>query len=138
MKKISDWAKVLLPLVGSGMVLHYLFLWHERRRGMTRENLGVPVIAIGVPTVVGAAAIVHGTVNALVRILTASKEGSRYGEYIRELDSDSQYELIRELLEPEFGAMFVTPQDMDERICKLSAAIAEGIRRAVERLEEER
>jgi hypothetical protein len=34
--------------------------------------------------------------------------------------------------------MFVTPQDMDERICKLSAAIAEGIRRAVERLEEER
>ena len=39
---------------------------------------------------------------------------------------DSQYELIRELLEPEFGAMFVTPQDMDERICKLSAAIAEG------------
>ena len=62
----------------------------------------------------------------------------RQGEYIRELDSDSQYELIRELLEPEFGAMFVTPQDMDERICKLSAAIAEGIRRAVERLEEER
>ena len=110
----------------------------NHRRGMTRENLGVPVIAIGVPTVVGAAAIVHGTVNALVRILTASKEGSRYGEYIRELDSDSQYELIRELLEPEFGAMFVTPQDMDERICKLSAAIAEGIRRAVERLEEER
>ena len=105
---------------------------------MTRENLGVPVIAIGVPTVVGAAAIVHGTVNALVRTLTASKEGSRSGEYIRELDSDSQYELIRELLEPEFGAMFVTPQDMDERICKLSAAIAEGIRRAVERLEEER
>jgi len=110
----------------------------NHRRGMTRENLGVPVIAIGVPTVVGAAAIVHGTVNALVRTLTASKEGSRYGEYIRELDSDSQYELIRELLEPEFGAMFVTPQDMDERICKLSAAIAEGIRRAMERLEEER
>ena len=26
MKKISDWAKALLPLVGSGMVLHYLFL----------------------------------------------------------------------------------------------------------------
>lgn len=34
MKKISDWAKVLLPLVGSGMVLHYLFLWHERRHAV--------------------------------------------------------------------------------------------------------
>ena len=34
MKRISDWAKVLLPLVGSGMVLHYLFLWHERRHAV--------------------------------------------------------------------------------------------------------
>lgn len=34
MKKISDWAKALLPLVGSGMVLHYLFLWHERRHAV--------------------------------------------------------------------------------------------------------
>ena len=65
---------------------------------MTRENLGVPVIAIGVPTVVGAAAIVHGTVNALVRTLTASKEGSRYGEYIRELDSDSAVTFLGMLL----------------------------------------
>ena len=117
-------------------------------RGVVRESRPDLVIAVDAlaarnvhrlaSTIQGAAAIVHGTVNALVRTLTASKEGSRYGEYIRELDSDSQYELIRELLEPEFGAMFVTPQDMDERICKLSAAIAEGIRRAVERLEEER
>ena len=60
------------------------------------------------------------------------------GEVFGTRASEHQYELIRELLEPEFGAMFVTPQDMDERICKLSAAIAEGIRRAVERLEEER
>ena len=34
MKRISDWAKVLLPLVGSGMILHYLFLWHERRHAV--------------------------------------------------------------------------------------------------------
>mgnify|MGYP000999142171 CR=1 FL=1 len=60
------------------------------------------------------------------------------GEVFGTRASEHQYELIRELLEPEFGAMFVTPQDMDERICKLSAAIAEGIRREVERLEEER
>ena len=34
MKKISDWAKVLLPLVDSGMILHYLFLWYERRHAV--------------------------------------------------------------------------------------------------------
>ena len=54
---------------------------------MTRENLGVPVIAIGVPTVVARGGDRSRTVNALVRTLTASKEGSQYGEYIRELDS---------------------------------------------------
>lgn len=34
MKKISDWAKVLLPLVGSGLVLHYLLLWYDRRHAV--------------------------------------------------------------------------------------------------------
>ena len=72
----------------------------------------------------------------LLKIFTRLYEQD--GEVFGTRASEHQYELIRELLEPEFGAMFVTPQDMDERICKLSAAIAEGIRRAVERLEEER
>ena len=31
---VSAPAISLLPLVGSGMVLHYLFLWHERRHAM--------------------------------------------------------------------------------------------------------
>ena len=35
------------------------------------------------------------------------------GEVFGTRASEHQYELIRELLEPEFGAMFVTPQDMD-------------------------
>ena len=36
MKRISDWAKVLLPLVGSGLVLHYLLLWYwcDRRHAV--------------------------------------------------------------------------------------------------------
>ena len=34
MKKISDWAKVLLPLIGSGLVLHYLLLWSDCRHAV--------------------------------------------------------------------------------------------------------
>lgn len=34
MKKISDWAKVLLPLIGSGLVLHYLLLWYDCRHAV--------------------------------------------------------------------------------------------------------
>ena len=34
MKKISDWAKVLLPLIGSRLVLHYLLLWYDCRHAV--------------------------------------------------------------------------------------------------------
>ena len=33
------------------------------------------------------------------------------------VDVYKRQELIRELMEPEFGPMFVTPQDIDERRC---------------------
>ena len=42
-----------------------------------------------------------------------------------------QYELIRELLEPEFGPMYVTPPDIDQSVQQPSFTISEGIHRAV-------
>ncbi len=46
----------------------------NHRHEMTRDSLGVPVFAIGVPTVVGAAAIVHDTVETLVDTFASSQE----------------------------------------------------------------
>ncbi len=103
----------------------------NHRHGLTRKSLGIPVLSIGVPTVVGAAAIVHDTVAALIQVL-AENEGTRgMGQFIENMESDEQYMLIRELLEPEFGSLFVTPPDIDETIRRLSTAISEGIQRAV-------
>ena len=39
--------------------------------------------------------------------------------------------LITELLEPEFGSLYVTPPDIDERVRQLSFTISEGIHRAL-------
>lgn len=103
----------------------------NHRHSLTKESLGVPVMAIGVPTVVGAAAIVHDTVSALVRVL-AENEGTRgTGSWIEEMDPDGQYQLIRELLEPEFGPLYVTPPDIDQSVKQLSFTISEGIHQAV-------
>ena len=103
----------------------------NHRHSLTRESLGVPVMAIGVPTVVGAAAIVHDTVAALVKVL-AENEGTRgTGSWIEEMDSEEQYQLIRELLEPEFGPLYVTPPDIDQSVKQLSYTISEGIHQAV-------
>lgn len=103
----------------------------NHRHSMTKQSLGVPVVALGVPTVVGAAAIVHGTVEAMIGTLAANETTSGYGRYMEQLDQESQYELIRELLEPEFGAMYVTPQDIDERVKQLSFTVSEGIHLAL-------
>lgn len=91
----------------------------------------MPVVALGVPTVVGAAAIVHDTVETMIDVLSVNDTVADYGRYIEKLDSESQYELIRELLEPEFGPMFVTPQDIDERVKQLSLTVSEGIHKAL-------
>lgn len=99
----------------------------NHRHSLTLESLGVPVMAIGVPTVVGAAAIVHDTVSAMIGALSKSIETKGMGDFIGKLNSDEQYDLIRELLEPEFGPMYVTPPDIDETVKELSFTISEGI-----------
>lgn len=99
----------------------------NHRHSLTKESLGVPVIAIGVPTVVGAAAIVHDTVSALVAALSQNMETKGMGDFIEGISPDEQYDLIRELLEPEFGPLYVTPPDIDETVKELSFTISEGI-----------
>ncbi len=102
----------------------------NHRHSLTLESLGVPVLAIGVPTVVGAAAIVHDTVSALIKALSQSEATRNTGHLMEELDTEEQYELIRERLEPEFGPMYVTPPDIDRRIKELGFVISEGLHQA--------
>ena len=103
----------------------------NHRHSLTKETLGVPVLAIGVPTVVGAAAIVYDTVSALLGVLDSQETTKNVGNWIENMDPEDQYILIRELLEPEFGSLYVTPPDIDQRIKQLSFTISEGIHRAV-------
>lgn len=103
----------------------------NHRHSLTKESLGVPVMAIGVPTVVGAAAIVHDTVSALVGVLAENEHTKGTGSWIEDMDSEAQYQLIRELLEPEFGSLYVTPPDIDQSVKQLSFTISEGIHQAV-------
>ncbi len=51
-------------------------------------------------------------------------------DFLDQLDPDEQYQLICELLEPEFGALYVTPPDIDQTVKRLSYTISEGIHMA--------
>ena len=102
----------------------------NHRHSLTKDSLGIPVLAIGVPTVVGAAAIVHDTVGALVAALKEGG-GAGYGDMVEHMDGRDQYQLIREVLEPQIGPMYVTPHNIDERVENLSFTISEAIHMAL-------
>ena len=99
----------------------------NHRSKLAEDSLGVPVIAIGVPTVVGAATIVFDTVDALIQALSSAKSTEFAAEMIEEMNMEEKHQLIRELLEPRFGPMFVTPKDIDASVKRLSFTISEGI-----------
>lgn len=99
----------------------------NHRIGLTKESVGVPVIAIGVPTVVDAATIVNDTMESLIQAMSTSESLKNVTESLSSFTHGEKYQLIRELIEPHIGTMFVTPKDIDETIKSLSFTISEAL-----------
>lgn len=74
----------------------------NHRRGLNKETLGVPVIAIGVPTVVDAATIVYDVCHDVEKLPNG------------------------------IAGMFVTPKNIDETVKNLSYTISEALNMAFE------
>lgn len=99
----------------------------NHRSGITRETLGIPVIAIGVPTVVDAATIVNDTMENLIQALETSETLKGVGVVLQGYNATEKYELIKELVSPHLNGMFVTPKDIDEMLCRIGDTIASGL-----------
>lgn len=102
----------------------------NHRHALTRETLGVPVIAIGIPTVVDAATIVNDTMENLIEAMEQSDHMKGFGNTWREFDSSEKYQLIRELISPHLNGMFVTPKDIDDTIKRISFTVSEALNMA--------
>lgn len=99
----------------------------NHRHPITCETMGIPVIAIGIPTVVESVAIVQDTMDALVRELSRSDSMKTLRGGWESLDESEHRNLIRELLPARLNTMFVTPKDIDAQIRRMSGVVAEGI-----------
>ena len=97
------------------------------RNAITKETIGVPVIAIGVPTVVDAVTIVSDTMENLLSALETSESLKGVGLVLGGYSEAEKYELIKELIAPNLNSMFMTPKDIDETVKRLSYAISEGL-----------
>lgn len=99
----------------------------NHRNGLTLETLGVPVIGIGVPTVVDAATIVNDTMENLLAALESSEMLKGVGVVLQGYNAAEKYELIKELISPHLNGMFVTPKDIDDTIKRISFTISEAL-----------
>ena len=83
----------------------------NHRNAITKETVGVPVIASGVPTVVDAATIVGDSIE----------------EYVAKCRDEGMRENKEHLIPPYLYGMFVTPKDIDETMERTSYTISEAL-----------
>lgn len=97
------------------------------RKEINQAALGIPVLAIGVPTVVQAGIIANKAINLLAEGLKQPEKGA-----LPYLVSQEQKErVINEILEPFGGNLMVTPKEVDEQVDHTAQIIAKAITLAV-------
>ena len=105
----------------------------NKRMTLNEQTLGIPVIALGVPTVVDAATLINDTMDRMFEEMIAQTEqGSAFYEMLHNMDTDEKYRLIVDILNPYVGNMFVTPKEVDAVVERLANIIANAINIAIQ------
>lgn len=99
----------------------------NHRNAITEETVGVPVLAVGVPTVVDAATIVNDTMENFLAALETSESLKGVGVVMQGYSAAEKYELVKELISPHLNGLFVTPKDIDETVKRISYTISEAL-----------
>ncbi len=105
----------------------------NKRMEISEKTLGIPVIAIGVPTVVDAATMANDTIDLVIdELAKEAKQGSEFYNMLNSIDKNEKQRLIKEVLNPYVGDLMVTPKEVDMIIDSVSKIIATGINLALQ------
>jgi len=100
----------------------------NKRMELSRESLGVPVVAIGVPTVVDAATMANDTIDLVIdNLIKEAKEDAHFYNLLKNIDRGEKYQLIQEVLQPYVGNLVVTPKEIDDVVDRIAKVIANGL-----------
>lgn len=94
------------------------------RKELTENTLGIPVIALGIPTVVETAVVVNDALDLFIEKL---QQEAKSNDYLNQLREEDNYEQIKEALLPRDFNFIVTPKEIDELILNMSEVVARGI-----------
>lgn len=98
------------------------------RQEISQSSLGIPVIAIGIPTVVELATLVSDGIDIFIDRLQEKAESN---EYLNKLQQEDKYEEVKEALNVGDYNMIVTPKEIDDLIENMKDVVARGINFAV-------
>ncbi len=93
---------------------------------LTKESLGIPVIALGIPTCVDVATITEDGLN-----LWIDKLEEKENIDTKILEENNNYESIKEALLPSDLNFIVTPKEIDELIENMTEIVSAGINNAI-------
>ncbi|MDT8901975.1 GPR endopeptidase [Anaeroselena agilis] len=99
----------------------------NKRFGLNKQSLGVPVIAVGVPTVVHASTIAMDTINTLQQHAAFA----RYFKSMENLSDQDRNMIVRQVLPETLGDLMVTPKEVDRLIEDIASVVAGGINQAM-------
>lgn len=98
----------------------------NHRNAINKESLGIPVLAIGVPTVIAVPTIVNDAMDVMVAAI--GKQATK--NVLKKFNEEERYQLACEMVTPYLENMFVTPKDIDEAVKRISYTISEAINQA--------
>ncbi len=98
------------------------------RSEISKNTLGIPVVAIGIPTVVETAVLVNDCLDLFIAKL---QDEAKSNDYLNQLKEEDNYQEIREVLLPKDYNLIVTPKEIDDLIENMSQIVARGINNAV-------
>lgn len=126
----------------------------NKRKALNKETLGIPVIAVGVPTVVDAVTVAHDTIDFVLSHLSREMHGVRSNpldpqgrptvrdlkkhEVSKEtsekmlgmlgtLNETEKRQLIHEVLSPLGQNLIVTPKEVDSFISHIARIVSNGV-----------
>lgn len=94
------------------------------RTEISERTLGIPVIALGIPTVVESAVLVNDCLDLLIEKMQNEAKSNVYLNGLKEQDN---YEKIKDVLNPQNYNMIVTPKEIDDLIENMKDVVARGI-----------
>ena len=98
------------------------------RQEISQRTLNIPVIAIGIPTVVELATLVSDGIDIFIDRL---QDKAKSNDYLNKLQQEDKYEEVKEALNVGEYNMIVTPKEIDELIENMKNIVARGINFAV-------